>query len=405
MLKKDSLADIYFEKTKNYHTKNGNEFGLLDLMQFPVYAVYVNFEMEESIALILKDLDAYKNVEDDKAFYSFAFFLLTSNYLHLGDIDKAHAYYAKYRSLEGNEYMDPSYYLTCDNAAKTCFAEYYFESENLDSVKYYLDEVRIKRGSKDFNVQKNVYDYYVKYYRSKGNIEKERMYLDSLELFNDKLLKNSVNSSMESVETLSKMQLALDKELDVKAKNKKYIYFLMTGVVSLLVLLFLYLKKLKKREFLVTDLKANVSSFKAKQEKLAVKNLELEEFLVSLRKEIKEISTIHSLADQKVSINNLYKRIHLNHSNFINSDDHLKILSSINQTFFFKAEKDFPQLDDLEVLICYYLFTGFKNKEIATFVDRSVRALESKRYRITKKLNVDTSKETLKEFLDRTFKE
>jgi len=405
LLKKDSLADIYFEKTKNYHTKNGNEFGLLDLMQFPVYAVYVNFEMEESIALILKDLDAYKNVEDDKAFYSFAFFLLTSNYLHLGDIDKSHAYYTKYRSLEGNEYMDPSYYLTCDNAAKTCFAEYYFESENLDSVKYYLDEVRFKRGNKDFNVQKNVYDYYVKYYRSKGNIEKERMYLDSLELFNDKLLKNSVNSSMESVETLSKMQLALDKELDVKAKNKKYIYFLMTGVVSLLVLLFLYLKKLKKREFLVTDLKANVSSFKAKQEKLAVKNLELEEFLMSLRKEIKEISTIHSLADQKVSINNLYKKIHLNHSNFINSDDHLKILSSINQAFFFKAEKDFPQLDDLEVLICYYLFTGFKNKEIATFVDRSVRALESKRYRITKKLNVDTSKETLKEFLDRTFKE
>lgn len=405
LLKKDSLADVYFEKAKKYHTQNGDQYGLLDLMQFPAYAKYVNFEMQESIDLVLEDLETYKNVEDDQAYYSFAIFLLTSNYLHLGEIKEAYKYNSIYRSLEDNEYVEPSYYTTYENAINTCFAEYYFENENLDSVKHYLDNVHIKRGSKDFNIQKNVYDYYVKYYRLRGDVEKEKIYLDSLSLFNDKVMENTINSSMEGVETLSKTQLELDKERGVKEKNRIYIYVLIIGIVLLLVLLLRYLKKLKKKTFIVSDLEANVSSFKAKQEKLTVKNIELEDFLISLRKEIKEISTMNSLSEQKIRINDLYKKIHLNHSNFINSDDHLKVLSSINEAFFFKAEKDFPQLDDLEVLICYYLFTDFKNKEIATFVDRSVRALESKRYRITKKLNIDTSKETLKEFLDRTFKE
>jgi len=171
------------------------------------------------------------------------------------------------------------------------------------------------------------------------------------------------------------------------------------------VLLFLYFKKIKKKEYQLSDIRRSFQSLRSKQEKLAVKNIELEEFLISVRKEIKDISAMHSAQDQKLHINNLYRKIHLNHSNFVQSDDHLKILSSINEAFFLKAEKEFPQLDDLEVLICYYLFTGFKNKEIAMFVDRSVRAIESKRYRISNKLGIDTTKENLKEFLARTFQE
>ncbi len=110
------------------------------------------------------------------------------------------------------------------------------------------------------------------------------------------------------------------------------------------------------------------------------------------------------MAEQQSGISKLYKEIHLNYSNFINSEDHHKLLSSINESFFTEIEKEYPELDTLEVQICYYLFTGFKNKEIAIFTNRSLRAVEGKRYRIVKKLEVDSKKEGLKDFLERTFK-
>ncbi len=102
LLKKDSLATIYYNKAYLYYTKTNDEYGLLDLMQFPAYAKYVNSETQESIDLVLNDLDTYKNVEGDQMYYSFAIFLLTSNYLELGDIEKAHEYNTIYKSLEGS---------------------------------------------------------------------------------------------------------------------------------------------------------------------------------------------------------------------------------------------------------------------------------------------------------------
>ncbi|MAM30422.1 MAG: hypothetical protein CMC13_15495 [Flavobacteriaceae bacterium] len=405
LIKKDSLADTYLEKAKRYYSKIKDTFGLLDVMQFPAYAKYVNSEAEESIAMVLGDLETYKNVENDQMYYSFAIFLLTSNYLHLGDIDKAHEYNAIYKSLEGNEHIEPYYYLTYNNSIKTCFVEYYFKYKNLDSVKYYLDGIYLKEGSKDINVQKQLYEDYIKYYRLTDNPEKEKIYLDSLGMFNESIIEKTSVSSVNMMEELSETQLELNEESINKQKSRRYTYFLLAGIVLLLVLLFLYFKKIKKKEYQLSDIRRSFQSLRSKQEKLAVKNIELEEFLISVRKEIKDISAMHSAQDQKLHINNLYRKIHLNHSNFVQSDDHLKILSSINEAFFLKAEKEFPQLDDLEVLICYYLFTGFKNKEIAMFVDRSVRAIESKRYRISNKLGIDTTKENLKEFLARTFQE
>jgi FixJ family two-component response regulator len=64
-----------------------------------------------------------------------------------------------------------------------------------------------------------------------------------------------------------------------------------------------------------------------------------------------------------------------------------------------------PQLNDSEVITAYYLFMGFKNKEIAVFLNISVRAMESRRYRISKKINLGTKQTTLVDYLKSTFKD
>ncbi len=404
LLKKDSLATIYYNKAYSYYSKTNDEYGLLDLMQFPAYAKYVNSETQESIDLVLKDLDTYKNVEGDQMYYSFAIFLLTSNYLELGDIEKAHEYNTIYKLLEGHEFIEPSYYLKYDNAIETNFAEYYLKNKNPDSVKYYLDAVKIKKGSSDFNVQKDLYSNYVAYYRLTDEIEKEQIYRDSLDWYYEKMVKNTITGSVEINNDLSKTSQELSEEVASNRKNKTYTYILIIIAAVFGILLYVYFRKIKRKEFAYSELKTKFSSVKSKQEKLAIKNIEFEEFLTGVRKEIKRIASINSLSEQQSSISKLYKQIHLNHSNFINSEDHHKLLSSVNENFFTEIEKKYPELDTLEVQICYYLFTGFKNKEIATFTDRSLRAIEGKRYRIAKKLEIDSEKEGLKDFLQRTFK-
>ena len=402
---KDSIAEIYYNKAFDYYTKIKDQHGLLDLMQFPAYAKYANNEMQESIDLVLKDLETYKNVEGDKMYYSFAIFLLTSNYLHLNDIDNAHKYNTIYKSLNGHEFIEPYYYLKYENAIKTCFSEYYFENENLDSIKYYLDAIQIEKGGRDFYVQRDLFENYLTYYKLTGNTTNEKAYADSLEVFNEDALQSTMKTSVEVNDDLSKASLELSTEVAAKRKTTTVVYVLLVIAAILITLVIIYFRKNKNRAFAFSELKARFSSLKVKQEKLAIKNIEFEEFLNSLKKEVKRISSINSQSDLKSSINSLYKEIHLNNSNFVNSEDHYTLLSAMNESFFLHMERDFPNLDTLEVQITYYIYSGFKNKEIAMFTNRSLRAIEGKRYRIAKKLKFDSKSESLKDFLERSFKD
>ena len=84
----------------------------------------------------------------------------------------------------------------------------------------------------------------------------------------------------------------------------------------------------------------------------------------------------------------------------------MELVNDLNVEFFNQIHSKYPELNDSEVITCYYLFMGFKNKEIAMFLNTSVRALESKRYRISKKIDYDFNKgtTTLVSHLENTFR-
>ena len=54
--------------------------------------------------------------------------------------------------------------------------------------------------------------------------------------------------------------------------------------------------------------------------------------------------------------------------------------------FFENLEETYPGLNNLDKTICYYIHIDFMNKEIADFLNTSVRSIEGRRYRITKKI-------------------
>ena len=84
-------------------------------------------------------------------------------------------------------------------------------------------------------------------------------------------------------------------------------------------------------------------------------------------------------------------------------ENHLDLVNELNIEFFKKIEEKHPQLNKSEISICYYLFMKFTNKEIAVFLNTTIRSVESRRYRISKKMNLTKKDMTLLEYLQNTF--
>lgn len=75
-------------------------------------------------------------------------------------------------------------------------------------------------------------------------------------------------------------------------------------------------------------------------------------------------------------------------------------IASINHAFFDKLSKEFPNLSKSERELCSYLKLGLSNKEIAALRGVSLEAVRSGRFRLRKKLGLE-SKEDTEVFLQR----
>jgi predicted nucleic acid-binding Zn-ribbon protein len=149
--------------------------------------------------------------------------------------------------------------------------------------------------------------------------------------------------------------------------------------------------KIRLKDFIKQ--KRNLTELETTHEKLKVKTHELEKYIGDLKSKVKHIATIEDKSTQRDSIRGLYRTINAESSNIENSEKlRIEVLKELNSPFFKNIEENHPDLSDIEYLICYYLKLGFKNKEIAFFLDRTIRSIESQRYRISKKMNLDNSK-------------
>lgn len=132
------------------------------------------------------------------------------------------------------------------------------------------------------------------------------------------------------------------------------------------------------------------------------------------------VVSIFLIFDMKVFVLKLYNKkikTETKLQEFVNKDnisaDELYDLNNLareNSSLFFlkftqllpffikKLNKDYPLLTHNEILICAYLKLNYSTKEIAIYSNSSVRSIENKKYRIRKKINLD-SKEDLGLFI------
>ena len=76
--------------------------------------------------------------------------------------------------------------------------------------------------------------------------------------------------------------------------------------------------------------------------------------------------------------------------NFENNWEQFEIhFNQIHQDFIKRLRKDFPELTHRDIKLCTYLRLNLSSKEIASLLNLSLRGIETSRYRIRKKMNLD----------------
>ncbi|MDO7171204.1 helix-turn-helix transcriptional regulator [Mariniflexile sp. AS56] len=404
--KRDTIAYRYLNKAKAYYELDKNAHGLVEVKQMYAYVEFSNRNYKKSNELLLKHLASYKAIKEDAYFYMFATYMLTLNYVELGNLKKAYVYLKEFESLKSNPTIVTYNFSSFKADINLELAAYYLEHDRLDSVALHLDKAANFRSYMSDDLARKYFNLRADVYRFTGKIEAAKTYLDSLALFEQKMFNKNLEASFNLSNNLVQAENQLDQESDKKFRNG-LLAVLLFGLLGLLSVCYLFYYKRHQYKLNNTLNKVNnLAYLKANNEKLTGKVLGLEEYIFNLKKEVKEITMEREAPVQRDKIKDLYKNLLHNSSTLLDkSENHLELVNDLNVDFFNHLQPKYPQLNDSELIICYYLFMDFKSKEIALFLNSSVRALESKRYRISKKIKLNTKETSLVDHLKETFKD
>lgn len=406
IVKKDSSTLNYLKKAEEFYTLDKNEKGLLDVMQMKAYVELYNKNYKKSNDLILSKLAYYRSIEDDSYYYLYALFMLVSNYIDLDDDVNRIRYYTDFKTLEKDTTLTEYLYNIHNVTLNISFAREFLGRKQLDSAAFYLEKADAMRAYMNNSDKENQFKNYVAYYDELKDTQNKNNYIDSLKYHNENLINENIDASFNINESLIENSKILELETKKNFLNRNWILFLVTILIVGVVCVFVKYKSLKKGLKQFAKRTKEYSFLQNNHEKLKVKVKGLENYIFEVKKEIKTISTITNIEEQKNRIKELHKEIH--HSSsilLVKGEDHLDLINELNVEFFNLFSIKHPELNSSDAIICYYLFMGFKNKEISVFLNTSVRSVESKRYRITNKLKFNKADFKLVDYLKETFKD
>ena len=394
-------AKIYLD----YLEEGDHTFNALIIDQSYAYYNFMNGYYEKSNNILLDNIKkCYKYIDKDQSFIANAHHQFALNYIELKKIDSAHNHIKKLKRFKDSVSVSKINFKTFTSHINLKLAKFFHKTKVKDSVRYYLSKVG---NYVNYMNDPYIIDYYklqADVNKENNNLELSKSYLDSIVAFQNKMAEYNVIVENElGINLLNKTE-EID---DIKTKVSKIlgsVFFLFMLLVGLGLF---YYNKYEKGKNTISEIETQKNSlnvFKENHDKLAVKVHGLEEYISNLKDDIKIISGLTNNEDQKQRIKSLYREMHVNSSMLLEKNDsHYELVNNLNADFFAKLKDLHPQLNKSEIIICYYVYIGFSNKEIALILNISVRAVESKRYRISKKLNLNTTGTGLLDYLKNNY--
>jgi DNA-binding CsgD family transcriptional regulator len=206
------------------------------------------------------------------------------------------------------------------------------------------------------------------------------------------------------------------------ASNTATVLYILTVLIFGFLLRIVFLRRLKRQsEKLAIEesmkrqrerLAAEQKYIKLKNEKLqseikhqniqlanrAMAIIQKNELMLKIKRELTELKTKYG---KEISENHFKELIHQIDGQIKSEDEWNEFelhFDQANQNFFKRLKKAYPDLTSHDLRLCAYLRMNLSSKEIAPLLGISVRGVEIKRYRLRKRLNLDTE-ENLIDFL------
>ncbi len=229
------------------------------------------------------------------------------------------------------------------------------------ALEYYLKSLDIFQKTKDTPASLlTVYDTLSSVYKSLNEIEKSNEYLRKYTILSDNISKNEKEA----------INLAVNKLIDLKheekGKERKIFYFIMTIIVISFGLLLYFIRKIYIKKVL-------------KKEKI-------------LQKKTIETDVL------KLKVNSSFDEIiHLMESR---SPLFLMRFKEVYPEFYEKLITHTPELTEHDIKFSAYIRLNLTNKEICQYENISLRGIETKRYRLKKKLKLSSSTDLQKWILE-----
>lgn len=271
-------------------------------------------------------------------------------------------------------------------------AKVYLKANQLNKAKYYLSKVAVLGI-----MAPDYYSLWAEIYKRENNLNKALIFASKVNNAIDSIYKQNLKESFAGLEKKYNYQSLLIKNQELTINiNKNRIIILVVLLVSSVILIVFQAYRVKVRKI---QLK-NQAEIIQKDKKLLEREKE-NNYLLEKQFKVQEVLIQH-VEEYKIN-SKKGKSFHNDASLNLYKDktfyaDLMTFLDFEFPNFLIKLKESYPQLTELDILICCLLLTGFESGMIATILNVKIDSINKQRYRLRTRLQLQKS-ENLIDFL------
>ena len=265
----------------------------------------------------------------------------------------------------------------------------------------------------DYMIQEDLYKLLAKSDMRLKNYEQADVWLDKMIFIKDSLLKTQTNAYYKKInleEKLNQQDKILAKEKQAKNLLLWLIFLgIIIGIVSIYA--FFISKKNASKKLLLTRKEIELNESKREQLRILEENetKQLQEELASKKRELMQSILYNKKIKKKIDriideIKNLENKTTIIKSDLtkirklilrsaldMNKEEVHQSIMNIHENFFVELLNDYPKLSKTELRVLAFIRLGLSTKEIADAQFVSLDAVKKTRYRIRKKINIEST--------------
>lgn len=319
-------------------------------------------------------------------------------YLEASETNKAITYYLEALSLIENTDNTRFKILVNQN-----LAESYVALKQYDAAFFYnkKSEVLLEK-IKSNELKSSLYFLYSEINNGKSQFKEAYKNLQLHQKFKELSDNSEQVLQIQNIETLNKIE---SQKLDLQIKEQKIrllqnekfiagikIFCLILLLIAIVFLLFYLTKKQRKKvkalSQTISQTEDKLEFSQSKTDKMVLNIIKNNDFIERFRDNLKQIQTKSNDSESKAELNKLI--VDLQNFKLIN-DTKDDLFNQVDAQFTYKLEKKYPALTEEERKICVLIYLDLKNKDMAVILNLSVRSVENCRYRIRKKMDLESN--------------